>query len=64
MDALGLTANAQADYRFSRVRLYGSVENLLDSDRPIADYSGATPEEDTADILPPRTYWLGVELSF
>jgi outer membrane receptor protein involved in Fe transport len=57
-------ANAQVGYRFSRIRLYGSVENLFDSDEPIAVYSGATPEEDTADILHPRTYWVGAEMAF
>jgi outer membrane receptor protein involved in Fe transport len=57
-------ANAQAGYRFSRARVYAQVENLLDSAKPIAVYSGATPMEDTADILPPRTYWAGVEVSF
>lgn len=57
-------ANAQAGFRFSRARIYASVENLLDSARPIAVYSGATPDEDGADIVPPRSYWAGVEVSF
>lgn len=57
-------ANAQLGYTFSRVRVYGYVENLFDSDKLLALYSGPTLEEDTADILPPRTYWAGVEVSF
>ncbi|HWM70355.1 MAG TPA: TonB-dependent receptor [Steroidobacteraceae bacterium] len=56
-------ANGQAGYRFAHVRIYGSVENLFDSDKLTAVYSGATPPEDAADILPPRSYWLGVEVS-
>lgn len=59
-----VVANAQAGYRFSRVRVYASVENLLDSDEPIAVYSSAVPDEDVADVLPPRTYWAGIEVSF
>jgi outer membrane receptor protein involved in Fe transport len=57
-------ANAQAGYRLSRARIYASVENLFDSDKTLAVYSGATPQEDVADILAPRTYWAGVEFSF
>lgn len=57
-------ANAQAGYRFARARVYATVENLFDSDETLAVYSGVTPEEDTADILAPRTYWAGVEFSF
>lgn len=50
-------ANAQAGYRFSHAHVYASVENLADSEKAIAVYSGAVPEEDAADILQPRTYW-------
>ena len=57
-------ANAQAGYRFSRARIYGTVENVFDSDKTLTVYSGATPEDDTADIFAPRTYWAGVEFSF
>lgn len=57
-------ANAQAGYRWSRARLYASVENLFDSDKVLAVYSGAVAAEDVADILAPRTYWAGVEVSF
>lgn len=57
-------ANAQAGYRFSHARVYASVENLADSAKAIAVYSGAVPEEDAADILQPRTYWAGVEFNF
>lgn len=57
-------ANAQLGYSFSRVRIYGFVDNLFDSDKLLALYPGDTREEDTADILPPRTYWAGVQVSF
>lgn len=57
-------ANAQVGYRFSRVRLYGSVANLFDSDEPLAVYSGTTAAEDVADIVRPRSYWVGAEMSF
>jgi outer membrane receptor protein involved in Fe transport len=57
-------ANAQLGYTMSRVRMYGYVENLFDSDKTLAVSSGVVAAEDTADILPPRTYWAGVEVSF
>jgi hypothetical protein len=57
-------ANAQLGYTISHVRVYGYVENLLGSDQTIAVFSGATPAEDTADILPRRTYCSGVQVSF
>jgi iron complex outermembrane recepter protein len=57
-------ANLQAGYRFSRVRVYGSVENLFDSDELLALYAGPTLDEDTAEMVQPRTYWAGIELTF
>jgi outer membrane receptor protein involved in Fe transport len=59
-----VVVNTQLGYNFSKVRVYGYVENLLDSDKTLAVYSGATPEADAADILRPRTYWVGAQLSF
>jgi outer membrane receptor protein involved in Fe transport len=57
-------ANAQAGYTVGLMRIYGRVDNLFDSDEPMAVYSGATAAEDGADVLRPRTYWAGVQLSF
>lgn len=57
-------ANAQLGYSFSRVRIYGYIDNLFDSDKLLALYSGETLAEDAADILPPRSYWAGVQVSF
>jgi iron complex outermembrane recepter protein len=57
-------ANAQLGYTIDKVRLYGQVQNLFDSDKPIALYPGATREEDGANMLAPRTYTVGVEAKF
>jgi len=59
-----VVGNAQAGYRFAHARVYGSVENLFDSDDVLAVYSGVTADDDVADILAPRTYWVGIEVDF
>jgi outer membrane receptor protein involved in Fe transport len=53
--------NAQMGWSFQHFRVYGHVENVFDSSKAVAIYSGATPAEDGANILKPRTCWLGVE---
>ena len=40
------------------------VNNLFDSGKPLAIYSGATPDEDAANLLPPRSGWLGAQWSW
>jgi outer membrane receptor protein involved in Fe transport len=57
-------ANAQLGYRWDRLRVYGSVNNVFDSGKPIAIYSGSTPAQDGASILAPRSYWLGAQWSW
>lgn len=57
-------ANSQLGYTISNVRIYGAVNNLFDSDKPVAVFSGATEADDTAEILPPRTAWAGVQVAF
>lgn len=54
-------ANAQLGYTVDRVRFFGRVDNVFDSHKAVAIYSGATVAEDGANILKPRSYWLGVE---
>jgi outer membrane receptor protein involved in Fe transport len=57
-------ANAQFGYRFQHLRLYGYVNNVFDSGHAVAIYSGPTEAEDGANILTPRTYWMGAQLSW
>ncbi|MFT4047765.1 MAG: TonB-dependent receptor [Solimonas sp.] len=55
-------ANAQLGYRYQATRLYGSVRNLFDSDKPLSVSSGSTASSDIAYLPQPRTYWVGLEL--
>jgi iron complex outermembrane recepter protein len=57
-------ANAQVGYTFSRVKVFAYGSNLFDADDPIFIYPGATPAEDSANILRPRTYGVGVQVEF
>ena len=57
-------ANAQLGYRREQWRVYGSINNIFDSGKPVAIFSGPTPEEDGANILAPRSYWLGAQWSW
>ena len=54
----------QLGYRWEQLRIYGSVNNLFDSGRAVAIFSGATSAEDSATILTPRSYWLGAQWSW
>lgn len=57
-------ANAELGYTFGQVRIYGEVNNLLDSDSELAVYPGATREEDGANVLAPRMYTVGAQYNF
>jgi iron complex outermembrane receptor protein len=57
-------ANAQLAHRWDQLRIYGSVNNVFDSGKPIAIFSGPTRGEDSANILAPRSYWLGAQWSW
>jgi hypothetical protein len=57
-------ANAQIGYRWDQLRIYGTVSNVFESAKPVAIYSGPTPAEDGANILAPRSYWLGAQWSW
>ncbi|WP_028081042.1 TonB-dependent receptor [Solimonas soli] len=54
--------NAQLGYTCQATRIYGSVRNVFDSDKPLALYPGATPDDDGASLPAPRTYWIGLEM--
>jgi outer membrane receptor protein involved in Fe transport len=57
-------ANLQLGWRLQQWRLYGHLNNVFDSGKALAIYSGATPAEDGANVLAPRSYWLGVQRSW
>jgi outer membrane receptor protein involved in Fe transport len=57
-------ANAHAAYTISKVKLFASVANLFDEAGPIMLYPGASPLDDTATVLKPRTFKAGVQLDF
>ena len=57
-------ANARAGYRISNLRLFASVTNLFDETGPVLLYPGATFADDTATILTPRTFPVGLQVDF
>lgn len=54
-------ANAQLGYRFPHVRLFGYVSNLFDEGNALFLYPTAY---NTANVLRPRTYGVGVQVDF
>ena len=60
--------NTQAGYRLSEgavnLRIFAFISNLLDSDEPIYIEPGTTAGDDVANILRPRTYGIGLEMTF
>ncbi len=57
-------ANAQLGYQFPHTRVFGYVNNIFNGDNPILIAPGATPNADSANILHPRTYGVGVQVDF
>ncbi len=59
-------------YSLGAVKLFGSVKNLFDSNKPVARYPGVAPAGstepdsafDSAVLLQPRTFMAGIELSY
>lgn len=56
-------ANAQAGYRFGSARVFGFVNNLFDSRDELQVLTSAFAP-DTASILRPRTFGIGVDVTF
>lgn len=52
-------ADAQLAYDFKNVRIFGSVRNMFDSNKPVA-----RTKPDTAVLLQPRTFLVGLQTSF
>jgi outer membrane receptor protein involved in Fe transport len=57
-------SNAQAGYHFGHWRVFSYVKNIFNSDRPTLLYPGVTPDMDSANILHPRAYGVGVQMNF
>lgn len=67
-----MVADADVSYQVGRYRLFGTVKNLFDTDKPVARYPGVAPANssavdrdfDSAVLLQPRTMIAGVEMAF
>jgi iron complex outermembrane recepter protein len=57
-------ANAQVGYTFSHIRVFAYGSNLFDADDPIHIFPGESPADDSANILRPRNYGVGVQMEF
>lgn len=60
-----VVVNAQAGYRLNdNLRTFAFVTNLFDSSDEILLEPGATPADDAAAILTPRTFGIGLQVNF
>ena len=57
-------ANAQVGYTIGNVRAFAFVNNIFDNDEPIEIYPGATRADDTANLLQPLTFGIGLHATF
>lgn len=58
------TINAQLGYTWKSLHGFAFVRNLLDSGEPVEIFPGATRADDTFNIQAPRTYGIGLAVSF
>lgn len=60
--------NSQIGYTFvndvASVRLFAFVDNIFDADEELLIEPGATTADDTASILRPRTFGVGLQMTF
>ena len=67
-----VVADAQRAYEAGRFRWFATVKNLFDAAKPIALYPGVAPAGssapdssfDSAVLLQPRTFLLGVQMAY
>ncbi|MBU2892318.1 TonB-dependent receptor [Colwellia sp. D2M02] len=67
-----IVADAQISYEVGSIRLFAHVKNIFDTDKPVARYPGTAPRDsnqsnsafDTAVLLQPRTFLIGVQLQY
>lgn len=66
-----VVADAQAGYDFGNIRIFANIKNMFDNETSVARYPGfntAIGEDDasldTAVLLQPRTYTVGLQLDF
>ena len=67
-----VVTDVSLSYEVGAVRLFGSVKNLFDTEKPVARYQGVAPADsnepdsafDSAVLLQPRTFLAGIELSY
>lgn len=57
-------ANAQASYRFSKLRVFGFVSNMFDADDPVLLFPPTEFTPLSGNIQRPRTYGVGVQVDF
>lgn len=56
-----VVTDASLSYEVNNLRLFSSIKNLFDTNKPVARYPGATP---SAVLLQPKTYLVGAEISY
>ncbi|WP_191601864.1 TonB-dependent receptor [Marinomonas algicola] len=56
-----VVTDASVSYEMDTIRLFSSVKNLFDTNKPVARYPGALP---SAVLLQPRTYLVGAEIKY
>lgn len=54
-------ANAEAGVKLGPTRLYTEVTNLFDADDALSIFPGGTAANDSANLLAPRQFWVGIE---
>lgn len=60
-----VTASAKASYAFNdNLRLFAEVKNIFEADGAVAFYPGATTATDTAVLLQPRIFRVGLSARF
>ncbi|HEY9234701.1 MULTISPECIES: TonB-dependent receptor [Phenylobacterium] len=57
-------ANARAAYRFGQAKVFATVANLFDEVGPVMLYPGDVRADDTATVLRPRTWQVGLRVDF
>ena len=59
-----IVTDAEMGYAFGSFRIFGEIRNIFDTDTAVAYYPGTTEAADTAVLLQPRTFRIGISARF
>lgn len=59
-----VVVDAQLSWQFKHLRVFGTVKNIFDNDKPVARSANSNPALETEVQLQPRLFMVGLQLDY